>query len=345
MKKNNRPTIREIAQLVGVSINTVSRALNDKPDVSQETRKKVVEIARELNYTPNAIAQALVQRSTRTIGVILSDISDPFFGEMVKDAEEFFRTQGYSLILCNTQENYRQEKHSIEILINKRVDGILMTPVQKDDENILEITGSGIPVVLLGRHFDRLPVPSVTSNDEQGGYLATRHLIELGHRRILFMNVSPRISSARERLKGYQRALEEAGMDYDGSLLLRSSFDWDDAYQKSKDYFTHQKETTAVIVFCDILAVNVMKAIMDIGLRVPRQVSLVGFDNIKIGSLLPNPLTTIDPNKKEMVKTASRLLLRSIQDGINEDRHLSIEPKLIIRLSTAPPISAKGGNQ
>src|SRR5690554_1748796 len=113
MKKNNPPTIREIARLVGVSANTVSRALNNKPDVSPETKKNIIKTAQFLNYTPNAIARALVQRTTRTIGMVMSDISDPFFGEMVKDAEVFFRSRGYNLILCNTQENFDQEKHSI----------------------------------------------------------------------------------------------------------------------------------------------------------------------------------------------------------------------------------------
>ena len=338
MKKSNHPTIREIAQLVGVSANTVSRALNNKPDVSSETRKNIIKAAQFLNYSPNAIARALVQRTTRTIGMVMSDISDPFFGEMVKDAEVFFRAHGYNLILCNTQENSNQEKGSIEALINKRVDGILLTPVGKNGENIQEIFNNRVPIVLLGRYFDKPSVPSVTSNDEKGGYLATRHLIELGHQRILFVNVSHHISSARDRFRGYQKALKEFSLEYDQSLQIQTSFDLEDTYQKTKKFFDQQRKVTAVVVFCDILAISVMKAIIDVGFKIPQDISIIGFDNIKIGSLLPSPLTTIDPNKKKMVEKASEILLNAIKLDNVERGNISIEPTLVIRSSTQSPI-------
>jgi LacI family transcriptional regulator len=334
VKKSNPPTIREIARLVGVSVNTVSRALNNKPDVSPETKKNIIKTAQLLNYTPNAIARALVQRSTRTIGMVMSDISDPFFGEMVKDAEVFFRSRGYNLILCNTQENFDQEKHSIETLINKRVDGILLTPVGRNGENLQEILKNRVPLVLLGRHFDEPIAPSVTSNDERGGYLATQHLLELGHHKILFINVFHHISSAHDRFLGYQKALREFGIDYDESLLIHASFDLDDVYQKTKKFFYQSGKVTAVIVFCDILAISVMKAVIDVGLTIPRDISIVGFDNINISSLLPIPLTTIDPNKKKMVETASELLLEAIRLDNIKAGNLSIEPTLTIRSST-----------
>jgi LacI family transcriptional regulator len=334
MKKNNPPTIREIARLVGVSANTVSRALNNKPDVSPETKNNIIKTAQFLNYTPNAIARALVQRTTRTIGMVMSDISDPFFGEMVKDAEVFFRSRGYNLILCNTQENFDQEKHSIETLINKRVDGIILTPVGKSGENTQEILKNRIPTVLLGRHFDKPIAPSITSDDERGGYLATRHLLELGHQEILFINVSHHISSARDRFCGYQKALKEFGLDYNESLQIHTSFDLEDAYQKTKEFFSQTRKATAVIVFCDILAISAMKAIIDVGLSIPQDISIVGFDNIKIGSLLPISLTTIDPNKKKMIETASELLLEFIQSDNVKVGNISIEPTLTIRSST-----------
>ncbi|MCD5408911.1 LacI family transcriptional regulator [Candidatus Bipolaricaulota bacterium] len=194
-------TMRDVARAAGVSVNTVSRALAGKPDVSPETRARVLKVAEELGYRPNKLARGLRSNKTRTIGVIVTDIANPYFGALVKGVREAAYRHGYSIILQDTDEDYAREGEAIEVMLAERVDGLLITPVQTGTETIEKLKESGLPFVLLGRHFDDLETDYVVTDDVQGGYLATEHLIKLGHTRIAMINGPLHISSAKERLE------------------------------------------------------------------------------------------------------------------------------------------------
>ncbi len=218
----NRPTIYDVARATGFSINTVSRALNGKPDVNPSTKHKILETAKKLKYTPNKLARGLRSNKTGVIGVIVADVSNPFFSAVVKGMGRAAKELGYSIILQDTSENYANEEEAVQIMQTELVDGVLITPVQSGSESIAMLEESGIPLVLVARHFDGIDTDFVVADDVQGGYLATSHLIAVGHERIAFINGPACNSSAIERFQGYRKALVECGLAVDDTLEVIS---------------------------------------------------------------------------------------------------------------------------
>jgi LacI family transcriptional regulator len=181
--KKKYVTIRDIAKRAGVSINTVSRALNNKPDISEETKRKILKIARELGYVKNATASSLRSKQTNIVGVIIADSANPFYAEVLKGIEAASRKYGYQIMLMNTERVYENEEKAIEVLLQRRVDGLLITPVQDRSDDIKALIERKVPFVIVGRHFEELEVDEIHSDEVKGGYLATRHLIERGRKK------------------------------------------------------------------------------------------------------------------------------------------------------------------
>ena len=329
-----RTTIKDVAREVGVSINTVSRALNGKPDVSPETRRQVLAVAERLNYTPNKLARGLRSNKTGIIGVVVADIANPFFSAVVKGMGKAAKELGYSIILQDTGENYENEEEAIQITISEQVDGLLITPVQTEKRTIRMLQESNIPFVLVARHFDDLDTDYVVADDVQGGYLATAHLIEKGHEKIAFINGPAYNSSAIERFQGYKKALEAHDIELNEKLMRNGALTMEDGYNCGKALLMdHDPQPTALFTFSDFVALGAMKAIREAGLRIPEDIAVVGYDDIAFAFCLEVPLTTIRVPKREIGEEVVSILAKKM-NGDGRHSRLKMPVELVIRQSS-----------
>ena len=329
-------TIKEVSREAGVSINTVSRALNSRPDISTATKKKVLEIAKRLDYRPNKLAKGLRSKKTKTVGVVVTDISNPFFASLIKAVKNTAKESGYSVILQDTDEDYEKEKEAIQIMLAERVDGLLITPVQIKKKTIQKLKETGFPFVLLGRHFDHLRTAYVTTDDIQGGFIATEHLIKQGHRKITLINGPCYISSAKERFKGYQKALNHYGIEMDQSLVSHGAVTMKDGYRIGKSLMSQRQQFTAIFAYSDIVALGIIKAIHNAGLRVAEDIAVVGYDDIEFSFYLETALTTVKIPKRTLGKKAMELLSSMMVDkGQSRVRsEIKLPVKLVVRQSS-----------
>lgn len=327
-------TLRDIAKEAGVSTTTISRALNNKPDVSSKTKDKIIKIAKNLGYTPNLLAKSLRSKKSKTIGVVLADISNPFFSAVAKGVENAARKKSYSIILCNTDEEYEKEEEALQVLVEKRVDGLLITPVQKEYKDILRIKEQKIPLVLVGRHFDTIGTNSVVSDDSLGGFLATEYLIKKGHRKILYISGPLHISSASERLNGYKEALKKYKISFKKKLVRGYTAKMDEAYMLMEKLLKEKLDFTAIFTFSDFLAFGIMKALREEKLKIPDDVAVVGYDDIEFSSILEIPLTTVHMPKYRLGMEGTNMLIDEIEGkNSGKPQKLVIKPELIVRES------------
>ena len=326
-------TLDDVAKLSGFSKSTVSRVLRNDPNVSPLTRKKVENVARRIGYVPNIVARSLRSRRTTTVGVVIADICNPFFPSVVRGIEDTARKKGYSIILCNTDEKYEREKESLETLIQKRVDGLLIVPTQKNFEDLVELKRRKIPFVLIGRHFEPLKADYIVSDDVKGAFEATDYLIKKGHRRIFFINGPSYISSARERMTGYREALMEHGIRFDPELVREGALRMEDGYKIAKKVISSKPDFTAIFAFSDLVAFGVIKALKEKKYKIPQDIAVVGFDNIDFGFSAELPLTTVHIPKYELGSEGMKLLHKKITEEKDTFQKKILDTKLIIRES------------
>lgn len=332
-------TLRDIARVTGLSVNTISRALNGKPDVNPETRQRVEDTARQLGYVPNSIARSLVGGHSCTIGLIIADLQNPFYSKVAQGVEEAARIEGYSTILVNTNENENDERKAVQVLRSKRVDGMLIHPTQGDSEHILQLRKDGVPFILINRHFDEVVPDYIINNNTKGAYLATRHLLELGHRNILHITGPDRISSVRERIVGFKQALSEFNVPFDPAMIIHTRLDMQSCYETTLKAFRSGCKSTALYTYSDLLAIGSLRALRELNLRVPEDISLVGYDDIDFAAFLEVPLTTVRQQMYEIGRQAVHLLIKIIHDRSYEPGkyRVVLDPELVVRRSTAKP--------
>lgn len=318
-RKTGNVTLKDIAQATGFSANTVSRALADKPDISEETKAVIREKASEMGYIGNALASFLRSGVSRNISIIVGDIANPHFSVMVKEMQTMLQRKGYNSIIFNSEEKVVMERQAITTSLGQNVDGIILCPVPGGEENIRFLQQHGKPFVMLGRHFGDQEASFVVCDDVHGGYAATRHLLEHGHRRILFLNGPKGISSAAERLRGYRQALEEAGVPYCSELVqsIPVSVAGGRQTEKIKSILEEKKDCTAILVFSDILAWQTMCILKELGRKVPEDCSVVGFDNINYP--YPMHLTSVSSSKTTMAKRSVEILLKKLDGRAGEE--------------------------
>ncbi len=332
---NSKVTLKDIAKETGFTINTVSRALKDKEDISQSTRKLIKDTASSMGYIRNAVAGSLRSGVTKTIAVILGDISNPHFSILVKEIEASARKHNYNTFIINTDEKNELEAEAIYSSVGKSVDGIIICPTQKSEQNIRFLQKTGIPFVLIGRYFKDIDTDFVVCNDIQGGYQATRHLIENGHRGILFLNGPDYISSSIERHEGYKRALSEGNIEYDSNLVHKISITSGESEKDICNIIASGIKFTAIFAFSDMIAWETIHVLNKYGLKVPEDIAVVGFDNIQSKILFPVPLTSISTSKSKMSQRAVNILLKRINSNdINEYIKDVIDTQIVIRGST-----------
>jgi LacI family transcriptional regulator len=334
-KMTAKVTLKDIAVNTGFTINTVSRALKDKDNISPTTRKKIKSVAKEMGYIANSLAGSLRSGLTKTIAVIFGDISNPHFGIIAKEIERSARKHDYTTFVINTEEDELLEEKAIISAISKNVDGIILCPTQESRNNIEFLQRLGVPFVLLGRHFYDENLDYVVCDDFKGGYEATNHLIERGHTHILFLNGPEYISSSRERLQGYKEALKESNVAFDPTLVQEIGIKSGDSRQVIKDMINDRVKFTAILAFSDMVAWEVIYIMHKMGKKVPQDYAVVGFDNIQARMFFPFPLTTISNSKSKMSRRAFDILMSRINEKNNSSRfNEMIDTRLIIREST-----------
>jgi LacI family transcriptional regulator len=329
-------TLKDIARETGYSTNTVSRALKDKDDISESTKSHIKDVARRMGYIPNNVASSLRSGLTKTIAVILSDISNPYFSIMAKHIEIAARKYDYTIFVINSGEDYYLEEKAIYSALSKRVDGIILFPVQEDNKDIKFLKESQIPFVILGRYFEDIQTDYLITDDVKGGYLATKHLIECGRERILFLNGPSYVSCARQREKGYMQALKEKGIEVDPDLLKRVSITTGSAYSAVKEVLKSNLKFSGIFAFSDVIAWEVAYALEQSGINIPEDVGLVGYDNIQSQLYFPYEITTVDTSKEIMAYKAVEVLMRRIGNSLKDDEYHQeiLDTELIIRGSS-----------
>ncbi|HHU51167.1 MAG TPA: LacI family transcriptional regulator [Firmicutes bacterium] len=326
-------TIKDIAKKVGVSPSVVSRALNNKYGVKAETRERIVRTAKEMGYRPNILAQGLVTRKTNTIGVVMADISEPFFSQLIKGMNLVADETGYTLIYYNSYESL-VERSALEHMIKaQRVDGLIIVGSRIKEDEYLSGRTWEVPLVLVERRLTAPGLNCVWVDSITGAYKATRYLIDQGHRRIAHICGTLGFQVALDRLEGYKRALADTGLPYAEELVASGHFVWQDGYTATKEVLKQTPRCTAVFAGNDTMAYGALQAIAESGLEVPRDIAVVGFDDLEFSLLTNPPLTTVRQPRMEMGKKAVSILVSILAGKAEEGVKISLTPELIIRRS------------
>ncbi len=338
-------TLKDIAKELNISVNAVSRALRNMPDIGPETTKLVQETAQRMGYRKNLAASYLKTARSMTLGIIVPDVCNPVFSHMYKGIEKVCGRRGYTLMLSNSGEKSEKESAQLDSMIARGIDGVFIVPCIQDSVFGRQLDAAKIPYVLLQRKSNEHPSYFVQSDDFKGGYLAAQHLYALGHRSYLLVFPSLLISSARERYQGFLSFLYENGMSDDVVSVLECDSTRDAGNQAMQAWLAarlekKEMEVSAVFCFSDYIAAGVYSAIVGYGLHIPEDLSVIGYDNNEYSDLIFPPLTTVDMLSYDVGKRAAQLMLDILQSDKHDDatskNHVIISPHLIIRGSTAP---------
>lgn len=329
----HRITLRHIAQETGYSVNTVSKALRDAPDISDPTKERIREAAQRMGYVVNNMASALRSGFSNVLALIISDISNPFFGILCKEIELQASLYNYTVIIFNTEENAQREGRAIRTALSKGVDGVLLTPSQHSAQGISLLQEMGTPCVLIGRYFPQLPADAVLFDDAQGGYLAGMHLADQGYRNLLMLNTHGN-TSAQDRANGFSRAMSQIEGIRHRTVSLRSPLGGcrDILSQEySKEPFD------GIFAFSDLLAMEAVCALDQLGIPFG-QIGVVGFDDIQSRLALPMPLTSVGADALQFGKALTELLMRRITgDMAAFPQRIVLPVTLHVRKSTMKP--------
>jgi DNA-binding LacI/PurR family transcriptional regulator len=329
-------SIKDIARVAKVSHSTVSRALHNSPLVSHETAERIRRIAREKGYRPSAIARSLVTRRTKTIGVVVTRIADPFIAEVVNGIEEVANDHGYSVFLANSDANPDREVKVVHSFHERRVDGILVTASRVGALYMPLLDEMRVPTVLINNQHPGEFVHSVMIDNPAASRLATEHLIRLGHRRIAYIGDQFGFQSDTERFAGYRSALEVADVPFLPELIAHGDGKAEGGLQAMEKLLALAKPPTAVFCYNDMSALGALRAIHEQGLRVPEDISVVGFDDLFIASYTRPALTTVNQPMRQMGRMAMEILIKLFA-GLNSKTNLKVQGQLIVRESTAAP--------
>ncbi|MCK9858661.1 LacI family DNA-binding transcriptional regulator [Paenibacillus sp. ATY16] len=334
-------TLKDIAAELNISATTVSRALKDDARISKEVRDKVKRVSRKMGYRPNLMAKSLVSNRTDTIGFLVDNLSWSFFSELAEYVQNAAEQLGYSVFIYSSQKSWERERAGVERFLSRGIDGLLVfaTEMKENFAYYEELSELGIPVLFFN-HFNHMNVNCVTTDDYDGACKAMRHLLDLGHRKIGYIGSKEDSSFKRQRLRAYSDMLAEVGVTETSSRIALEEDDPLYGYRVSQKWFKPGAvdKPTAIFAQNDMLAFGAIRAIMEAGLRVPEDVSVIGFDDLDACECLYPPLTTVKIPLKRLAEAAVRFLSEQIGDGRDEDDarlKTTISPNLVIRQSTA----------
>lgn len=330
-----KPTIYDIARKAGVSTATVSKVFNKSGRISEKTRKRILEISKELNYQPNVLASALTGKKTYTVGLLIPDMVNPFFAELARSVEDRAHESGFNVVICNTDNDMRKEIKYVQLLRQKSVDGIIVATGVRNDAIWKELIAQQVPVALVAREMSVLSASTVLVDDFVGGYAAAAHLLERGHRRIAVIAENWSVTSSKERVRGYRHALEESGVPFDESLIVQSDFSVSAGKDAALSLFDRDVPPSAIFACNDVLAIGVLQAAKQRDITVPEQLSVVGFDNTMLAEIADPALTTIAQPIQAMGHQVVDLITQEINQEKRVKQRVVLLPELIVRRSTA----------
>jgi LacI family purine nucleotide synthesis repressor len=325
-------TIKDVARLAGVSTTTVSHVINKTRFVAESTQEKVMAAVKTLNYAPSAVARSLKCNSTRTIGMLVTQSTNPFFSEVIDGVESYCYRQGYTLILCNTGGLYEKQRDYIRMLAEKRVDGMLVICSDLTEEllEMLEAYGD-IPKVIMDWGPKSSQADKIIDNSEAGGYLATKYLIDRGHHAIACLSGQLSKAACQERIQGFRRAMAEANLTPTEDWILEGNFECDTAVLAADKIIAMDEKPTAVFCFNDTMALGLMSRLQQRGIKIPDEISVIGYDNIETSEYFSPPLTTIHQPKRRVGKNAFEILLERIRNKEHERRVFEMHPEVVER--------------
>jgi LacI family transcriptional regulator len=334
---------RDVAAAAGVSQSTVSRVLNGSTAVREETRLRVQAAIERLAYVPNAAARSLITHHTRQLGLVVSNITNGFYPEIIAAITDATLEQGYTVVVGSAGERDGSQTAYLKLLAEQRVDGVILTSTLLGDApDVARLAEAGFPIVLVNRTRDDLPVDSVGLDNLEAGRLATDHLVGHGRRRIAFVGGREDTPTNRARLAGYRAALDAAGVPVDDSLINDGQFTWASGYERTRDLLA-SRTIDAIVAADDTVALGCLDALADVGLAVPGSVAVVGFDDIAVASLRAISLTTIGTSARQMGTEATRLLLDRIRRReVGPARRVVLAPRLVVRRSCGEHEAAEG---
>lgn len=337
------PTIKDVAKLAGVAPITVSRVINDAGYVSDKTRKKVEDAIEALGYVPNRVARSLRSKQTNTLALVLTDITNPFWTTIARGVEDVASQEGFSFVLCNTDENEAKERNYVQVLLQKQVDGFLLVPANSTSRSIGLIQKQQVPLVVLDR---RVPneVDTVKSDSVDGAYRLTKHLLDQGHRYLAMLSGPREVSTAVDRVRGYRQALADfASSQDDGAvstlhapMVLYGEFTQQGGYAMMQQVLEMDSPPTAVFAANNFIAIGAFRALREAGMRVPEDIALVAFDDLPLTFMVAPFLTVAAQSVYEMGRCAAQLLLRRLaEENYGPPTEILLPVEIIIRQSSA----------
>lgn len=335
-------TIKDIAKAAGVSHATVSRALHNHPAISKETVERVQRLAREMGYIPSQAARSLKTRHSHALGVIVSNIDDPFWGEVLHSIDEVCHAASYSLFIMTTHRDKEREKEVVQALVQRGVDGVILCAPQFSEKQSQLIKSYSLPMVIVNNEGSTDSPYLVFNDDINGIRLAARHLISLGHTRIAFLGNAVGGRTTVERERGFRQELRDSGVAvHEEYIRLTENETLAAGFNGAKELLALTPPPTAIVCYNDVLAVGVYSAVTQVGLRIPEDVSVTGFDDISVAAYLVPPLTTIRQHKSELGSVAANMMLELLKKreaglGELEPRRLNLPNELLARASTRP---------
>ena len=336
--------VRDVAALAGVSVGTVSNALNSPDKLAQATLDRVRQAIRELGFVRNESARQLRAGSSRTLGLVVLDVTNPFFTDVARGVEDSANESGIAVFLCNTDERAEKEANYLRLLEEQRVQGILITPVEVVSEGLKELRHRGMPIVLLDSRATDADQCSVSVDDVLGGDLALSHLLQMGHRRICFVGGPFTYKQVQDRFEGATRAIDSSGFEVEFTTLVTPGLNVAAGLAAGAQLVDATPRPTAVFCANDLVALGVLQAVVKHGLRVPQDLAIVGYDDIEFAGAASHPLSSVRQPRQLLGRTAAQLL---IEESTSPDTHLhervTFEPELVVRISSSHKMRPRRG--
>jgi LacI family transcriptional regulator len=327
-------TIRDIARMARVSHMTVSRVLNNDPRVREETRKRILELVNKVNYRPDGRARTFVSKKSNLIGLVVSDISNPFYAELARGIEDKAHEQGYNVIFCSTDNKPERMETYVHLMMDAGVDGFIFSSSRLHEPVVEKLIDEHFPLVLVNRKLKGEGFNYIVLNNRQGAYEITEHLINLGYRKIAIITGTPTLSTGLDRLKGYQQALRDHGIDFNNNYVIQGPFTRETGYEGTKGLLTMKDRPEAIFGGNDYIAMGVIDAVEELGLHIPEDIAVVGFDDTEFASNQRIRLTTVSQRRYEMGNLGVQILIDYIERKETDYTHkVILEPHLIIRES------------
>lgn len=333
---SKRPTLKDVAEKAGVSLGMAGRVLGNYGSFSDTTKKKVMEAARTLNYLPNVIARSLRTQLTKTIGVLISDITTLFWTTLVRGIQDKAGKAGYSVILCNSDDESENEQLYLSTLFERNVDGLIVSPTPHNHTYLKKLARGMVPIVLVDRGVKGLGVPTIKTDNQTGAYEAVKHLIDLGHDRLAIITGIPGVETSEERLEGYRRALRDSGIPLRKTLIKEGFFQKDRAFSATEELLRMRRPPRAIFVSNEPMVSGCILALKENGVSIPADIAVVGFDDPVWASYMDPPLTAVSQHSYTMGMLAFDYLLAQISGSGKDKKYLDdviLKPTLVVRKS------------